>query len=215
MGELARPWYDRPKGRNVEFSKCRRVERSKSRMTDELNFQIIGLSNFGLSVFRIHGLSKLVLIKVFQINQLTLNDHILDSDLYVITNSYSQRWKIAGTANPRKEQADIQLYNQYKETVRLPYLEDKYRLAVSFDSIRINIQEIDKSGSELAIKGSSSITNLNLNHPRISSQDVQVKNRFWDFGPLMGLRTLTLDFGSRHPISKLKNVPQIEYGFES
>jgi hypothetical protein len=44
---------------------------------------------------------------------------------------------------------------------------------------------------------------------------VQVENRFWDFGPLLGLRTLTLNFASHHPISKLKNVPQIEYGFES
>ena len=45
--------------------------------------------------------------------------------------------------------------------------------------------------------------------------NVQVENRFWDLSPLLGLRTLTLDFGSRHPISKLKNIPQIEYGFES
>lgn len=147
----------------------------------------------------------------FQINQLTLDDHILDSDLYVITNSYSQRWKIAGTANPRKEQADIHLYNQYKETVRLPYIEDKYRLAVSFDSIRINIQEIDKSGSELAIKGSSSISNLNLNHPRISSQDVQIKNAGIDYSFLLGSDFITMDSTSTIQLNKISIKPYLSY----
>ncbi len=38
---------------------------------------------------------------------------------------------------------------------------------------------------------------------------------FSDQGPLLGLRTLSHHFTSHHPISKLKKIPQIEYGFES
>ncbi len=42
---------------------------------------------------------------------------------------------------------------------------------------------------------------------------LQVGNQFWDFGPLLG--PLWLNFGSCHPISKPKNVHQMEYGVES
>lgn len=147
----------------------------------------------------------------FQINHLTIINQVVDSDLYVITNGSSQRWKIAGTANPRKEQADVYLYNQYKEPVRLPYLEDKYRLAVSFDSIRLNIQEIDKSGSELAIKGAASIVNLSLNHPRISSKDVQIKNAGINYDFLLGSDFITMDSTSNIQLNKISLRPYISY----
>ncbi len=147
----------------------------------------------------------------FQINHLTIIDQVVDSDLYVITNDSSQRWKIAGTANPRKEQADVYLYNQYKEPVRLPYLEDKYRLAVSFDSIRLNIQEIDKSGSELAIKGAASIVNLSLNHPRISSKDVQIKNAGINYDFLLGSDFITMDSTSNIQLNKISLRPYLSY----
>jgi hypothetical protein len=42
-----------------------------------------------------------------------------------------------------------------------------------------------------------------------------VENRFSDFGPLFRLRTLGLNFGSRHPFPELKKVPQMEYCLES
>jgi hypothetical protein len=44
---------------------------------------------------------------------------------------------------------------------------------------------------------------------------IQMKNCFWDFGPLLGLRTLSLNFASCHPFSKPKNVPQLDDGVES
>jgi hypothetical protein len=44
---------------------------------------------------------------------------------------------------------------------------------------------------------------------------VQVENRFWDFGPLLGPLTLWLNFCSRHPFLKPKNVRQMEHGVES
>ncbi len=44
---------------------------------------------------------------------------------------------------------------------------------------------------------------------------LQVGNCFSDFGPLFRLRTLGLNFASRHPFPELKKVPQMEYCLES
>ena len=44
---------------------------------------------------------------------------------------------------------------------------------------------------------------------------IQVENRFQDYSPLLGVRTLSLNFPSPHLISKLKNVHQMEYGVEN
>jgi hypothetical protein len=45
----------------------------------------------------------------------------------------------------------------------------------SFDSIRLKIENINKSGGELHIDGFTSIANLKLNHKRIASKDVLIK----------------------------------------
>jgi hypothetical protein len=47
-----------------------------------------------------------------------------------------------------------------------------YNLISSFDSIRLNIDNIDKSGGELRIDGYTSIVNLKINHKKIASKDV-------------------------------------------
>ena len=44
---------------------------------------------------------------------------------------------------------------------------------------------------------------------------IQVENRFSDEGPLLGPRTLSLNFGSRHLILKPKSIPEMGYGVES
>ena len=45
--------------------------------------------------------------------------------------------------------------------------------------------------------------------------ELQVGNRFWCFGPLLGPLTLWLNYSSHHPFSKPRNARQMEYGVES
>jgi hypothetical protein len=46
------------------------------------------------------------------------------------------------------------------KTIKVPYFDERYNLKSSFDSIRLNIENIDKSGGKLHIDGFTSIPTL-------------------------------------------------------
>jgi hypothetical protein len=70
---------------------------------------------------------------------------------------------------------DIQIFNKDTGAIKVPYFDERYNLKSSFDSIRLNIENIDKSGGKLYIDGYTSITNFRINHPKIASKDVVIK----------------------------------------
>jgi hypothetical protein len=78
-------------------------------------------------------------------------------------------------ADPRNNKVDIQIFNKDTGAIKVPYFDERYNLKSSFDSIRLNIENIDKSGGKLHIDGYTSITNFRINHPKIASKDVVIK----------------------------------------
>jgi hypothetical protein len=88
----------------------------------------------------------------------------METLINVQTNTFAQRWKISGFADPRNNKVDIQIFN--KDTaIKVPYFDERYNLKSSFDSIRLNIGNIDKSGNKLHIDFTS-ITNFRINHQK-------------------------------------------------
>jgi hypothetical protein len=68
---------------------------------------------------------------------------------------------------PEIKKADIHFFNIDTGAIKLPYFDERYNLKSSFDSIRLKISNIDKSGDELHIDGFTSIANLKINHPKL------------------------------------------------
>jgi hypothetical protein len=98
--------------------------------------------------------------------KLVLSDKELETSINVQTNTFAQRWKISGFADPRNNKVDIQIFNKDTGAIKVPYFDERYNLKSSFDSIRLNIENIDKSGGKLHIDGFTSITNFRINHPK-------------------------------------------------
>jgi hypothetical protein len=59
------------------------------------------------------------------------------------------------------KKADIRFFNIDTGAIKVPYFDER-QPHFSFDSIRLNIDNIDKSGGELRIDGYTSIVNLKL-----------------------------------------------------
>ena len=110
------------------------------------------------------------------INKLVLINKELQTSIHVITNTFEQRWKIKGYADPRNKKVDIRIFNIDTGAIKVPYFDERYGLISSFDSIRLNIENIDKKSGELHIDGFASIANLKINHPKIARNDVVIKN---------------------------------------
>lgn len=150
-----------------------------------------------------------------KIDQLVLSDKELNTEIQVQTNTISQRWKVKGFADPRNKKADIRIFNADTGAVKIPYLDERYNLKSSFDSIRLNVENIEKNGDELKIEGYSSIVNLTMNHPKIASKNVTFQNARFDYHFLLGSDFISIDSSSTVKINKITFNPYLSYNTES
>jgi hypothetical protein len=146
--------------------------------------------------------------------KLRLVNKQLETSALVKTNTFTERIRIQGYADPRNKMADIRIFNLDSGAIKLPYLDERFNLKSSFDSIRLNIQNIDKSGGELHIDGFASIANLMVNHPKIALKDVVIKNAKFDFRFLLGSDFVSVDSTSTVEFNKVKFHPYLAYETE-
>ena len=145
------------------------------------------------------------------IQKLVLLNKQLETAINVQTNTFAQRWRIKGFADPRNKKADIRFFNIDTGAIKVPYFDERYNLISSFDSIRFNIESIDKSGGELRINGYTSIVNLKINHKKIASKDVLLKNARFDYHFLLGSDFISVDSSSTVQFNKVKFHPYLAY----
>lgn len=158
--------------------------------------------------FRINDNGKKTTVN-FQ--KLRLVNKQLETSIQVQTNTISQRWKIKGFADPRNKKADIRFVNMDSGAIKMPYLDERFNLKSSFDSIRLNIQNIDKDGDELHIDGFMAIANLKINHAKIASKDVILKNAKFDYRFLLGSDFISIDSTSTIQLNMIKFHPYAAY----
>ncbi|RUT69709.1 glycosyl transferase [Flavobacterium cupreum] len=167
--------------------------------------------NLGNLDFRIDDNGKKTSIAI---NKLVLNNKQLETSLHVQSKNFDQRWNIKGFADPRNKKADIRFFNLDTGAIKVPYLDERYNLKASFDSIRLNVANIEKDGSELHIDGYTSISNLKINHPKIASKDVVIKNARFDYRFLLGDDFISIDSTSSMQLNKIKVKPYVSYNTE-
>lgn len=161
--------------------------------------------------FRINDNDKKTTINF---KKLTLFQTKLESAIEVHTDTFNQRWKISGIADPRNKKGDLRFVNIDTGAIKVPYLDERYNLKASFDSIRFNIESIDLSRGELHLDGYSSITNLTINHKRIANKDVVIKNARFDYRFLLGSDFISIDSTSSVEFNKIKFHPYLTYNTE-
>ncbi|MCK8140365.1 transglycosylase domain-containing protein [Flavobacterium sp. I-SCBP12n] len=146
-----------------------------------------------------------------KINKLILLNKELETAIHVQTNTFEQQWKIKGYADPRNKKADIRFFNIDTGAIKVPYFDERYGLISSFDSIRLNIENINHSRGELHIDGYASIANLKINHPKISRKDVVIKNARFDYRFLLGSNFISVDSSSTVQLNSIKFNPYLSY----
>lgn len=146
--------------------------------------------------------------------KMALEDKQLESAIQVQTNTFTQRWRIAGMADPRNKKTDLRFFNIDTGKIKVPYFDERYNLKAAFDSIRLKVDNIDMDGDELHIDGFSSIANLQVNHEKIASKDVIIKDAKFDYHFLFGENFIAIDSSSTAQLNKMKFHPYVEYNNE-
>lgn len=145
------------------------------------------------------------------LKELNLADEQLESSIAVSADDIAQNWKVKGFADPRSKKADLKFFNTDTTRIEVPYLNERYGLKSGFDSIHINVANIDMSFGELHIDGYASIRNFMVNHARISKKDVVIDNARFDYRFLFGEDFVSLDSTSTVQLNKIKFHPFIKY----
>lgn len=150
-----------------------------------------------------------------RLNSLLLKDKQMVSSMVVRTNTFTQRWQIKGFADPRNKQTDLRFFNIDTGKIKVPYFDERFGLKSSFDSIRLNVSNIDMDSGELHIDGFTSISNLTINHPKIASKDVLIKKARFDYNFLFGKNFVAIDSTSTAHLNEIKFHPYVSYNNET
>jgi hypothetical protein len=161
--------------------------------------------------FRMDDMGRKV---TFEMKQLQLKEEVLATSINVKTSTFSQIWNIKGVANPRDKTADLKFFNSDNSKIKVPYLDERFGLFSSFDSIHLNIAKIEMESGELHIDGFTSIVNLTVNHPKIATKDVVVKQARFDYHLLFGEHFMAIDSSSTIQMNNVKIHTFAKYNTE-
>ncbi|WP_298222444.1 biosynthetic peptidoglycan transglycosylase [Flavobacterium sp.] len=150
-----------------------------------------------------------------RMNTLVLADKQMESAIEVHTNTFTQRWKIAGFADPRNKQTDLRFFNIDSGKIKVPYFDERYGILSSFDSIRWKVSNIEMDGGELHVDGFTSISNFTINHPKIASKDVVIKKARFDYHLLFGENFVAVDSSSTATLNQMQFHPYVSYNNET
>lgn len=143
--------------------------------------------------------------------ELQLEDKKLQTSIRVTTNTFTQRWRVEGLADPRDRKADLRFFNLDTGAIRMPYVDERYNLKAGFDSVRVNLSNFEMDGGELHVDGFASINGLRINHKKIATKDVYINRARFDYNLLFGPDFIRVDSTSTGTLDKLKFHPFAEY----
>ena len=161
--------------------------------------------------FRMDDMGRKV---TFNLKKLQLKDEVLATAINVSTTTFNQNWFIKGVANPRDKTADLKFFNGDNSKIKVPYFDERFGFISSFDSIHLNIEKIEMESGELHIDGFTSIVNLTVNHPKIATKDVVIKQARFDYHLLFGEHFMAIDSSSTMQMNNVKIEPFAEYNTE-
>ena len=148
------------------------------------------------------------------LKELRLADKQLESYISVKSDSVVQAWEVKGFADPRGKQADLKFFNSDSGRIAVPYINERYGIRSGFDSIRVNVSNMDLDGDEFRLEGFASIGNFMVNHPKIAKKNVVIENAKFDYNVLFGPDFIELDSTSTVELNKITLKPFARYSIE-
>jgi hypothetical protein len=128
----------------------------------------------------------------------------------IVVNNGESTLHLTGKMRPSDKYIDVKFYADNKK-VELPFIEKKFGLKLSFDTISTQLKKVERSDGETRIYGSWAIKNLLINHPKIASNDIIVPNGSIDANVFIGQNYISLDSSSVIHIKDVTANPYIKY----
>ncbi|MDB5086991.1 MAG: penicillin-binding protein [Mucilaginibacter sp.] len=119
-------------------------------------------------------------------------------------------WHFDGRMHPSDKDIDVKLYADGKK-VEIPFVEKRFHLKVTFDTVSTRLSKVEHSDGETRIYGYWGVTNLLINQPGLSSNDIVIPNGGINANLFVGQNYLSLDSSSTIYLKKITAHPYIKY----
>nr|WP_294793915.1 biosynthetic peptidoglycan transglycosylase [uncultured Mucilaginibacter sp.] len=137
-----------------------------------------------------------------------IDDGDLSSTIKV--NDGEATWHFSGTMHPSDKEIDVKLYAD-RGKVEIPFIEQRYKARVSFQSVNFKLNDVDHSDGETRILSYWGVNNLLVHHAGLSSSDIVVQKGALDADILVGPNFISLDSSSVIRLKKLTARPYLKY----
>ncbi|NDK56752.1 biosynthetic peptidoglycan transglycosylase [Pontibacter fetidus] len=117
---------------------------------------------------------------------LKIDDGNIDAQLSVRLDSMVNNMRVQGTIDPGDYNIAASFYASDAKGIRLPYVKEKFGGTVTFDTLHLSLQDKTYKKEKLTMKGNAKVQNLVVNHPKIATEDVLLKEGAIDYVVTIG-----------------------------
>src|SRR6185503_13611181 len=125
-------------------------------------------------------------------------------------NNDAAIWHFDGRMLASDKDIDVKLYSE-RGKVELPYIEKRFHMKVTFDTVSTRLSKVENSGGETRIYGYWGVRNLLVHQARISAGDIIVPNMSIGANVFVGENYVSLDSTSTFTLKKVTAHPYIKY----
>ena len=152
------------------------------------------------------------------IPELKIKNHRFYSQIFVDEKGKKQRFALEGSLFHKDKKLKCKIYPLKKEFVEIPYLQHKYHAKIAFDTLQFQFFPVRDEKDLLQLRGDVSFCNLNMQHERLSTEEVSFQNSKIDYVVNIHPDHLELDNATTiqfnklnfHPYIRIKIKPEID-----
>ncbi|MEI6747658.1 MAG: transglycosylase domain-containing protein [Bacteroidales bacterium] len=147
----------------------------------------------------------------FYLPQLAITDHEFETTIEEIDNGKITPWILRGNLDAGERSAGFKIFAGNHEQIVLPYISQRLDTHIGFDTLRFSLTGTSPVDDVVTLTGVASLSNLVVNQPRISSEDVVFGKGLVDYKINIGTDYIELDSTSRFIFNKIEANPYIRY----
>jgi hypothetical protein len=147
----------------------------------------------------------------FYMPQLAITDHEFETTIEEIDNGKVTPWVLQGNLDAGERSAGFKIFTANHQQVVLPYIDMRWDTHIAFDTLRFSLSGTNPDDDMLTLSGGASLSNLVVNQPRISSEDVVFGKGLVDYKINIGTDFIELDSASRFIFNKIEANPYIRF----
>ncbi|MBF9255329.1 transglycosylase domain-containing protein [Pontibacter sp. 172403-2] len=180
-------------GRNYGELLNRLIETAFDNVPDLVDFNNLNVSY--------HSTHRTIDIKM---PYLKMDDGHFDTQLAIRTDSLVNKLRVTGTIDPGKYKIAANLYATGQQDIKIPYIKDKYNAEVSFDTLHLSLTDKTFKQDKLTVRGRGQVSHLVVNQPKLSDEDIRVKEAAVNYVVTLGPDLYVIDSLTEVRVNEVK-----------